>query len=148
MLVTIFWKKKLKKIFIFSYYFFPVTDDSDEPTGLTRHLPRRLLAVHAEQRKRKRAAVGNRAVRLENDSDTEDEEEQRPVRPPRTQWTPQDPGLVGVNTPEFIKPVMSDENREKLEDLSTATITTSSFRATHSPMKLSSSQDCMQSIRD
>ena len=110
----------MKKIFIFSYYFFPVTDDSDEPTGLTRHLPRRLLAVHAEQRKRKRAAVGNRAVRLENDSDTEDEDEQRPVRPPRTQWTPQDPGLVGVNTPEFIKPVMSDENREKLEDLSTA----------------------------
>ncbi len=87
---------------------------------MTRHLPRRLLAVHAEQRKRKRAAVGNRAVRLENDSDTEDEDEQRPVRPPRTQWTPQDPGLVGVNTPEFIKPVMSDENREKLEDLSTA----------------------------
>jgi len=59
-------------------------------------------------------------VRLENDSDTEDEDEQRPVRPSRTQWTPQDPGLVGVNTPEFIKPVMSDENREKLEDLSTA----------------------------
>ena len=59
-------------------------------------------------------------MRLENDSDTEDEDEQRPVRPPRTQWTPQDPGLVGVNTPEFIKPVMSDENREKLEDLSTA----------------------------
>ncbi len=25
-----------------------------------------------------------------------------------------------MNTPEFIKPVMSDENREKLEDLSTA----------------------------
>ncbi len=59
-------------------------------------------------------------MRLENDSDTEDEDEQRPVRLPRTQWTPQDPGLVGVNTPEFIKPVMSDENREKLEDLSTA----------------------------
>ncbi len=108
-------KKLRKKIFIFSYYFFPVTDDSDEPTGFTRHLPRRLLAVHVEQRKRKRAAVWNRALRLENDSDTEDEDEQRPVRPPSTQWTPQDPGLVGVNTPEFIKPVMSDENREKLE---------------------------------
>jgi hypothetical protein len=25
-----------------------------------------------------------------------------------------------VNTPEFIKPVMLDKNREKLEDLSTA----------------------------
>ncbi len=83
---------------------------------MTRHLPCCLLAVHAEQRKRKRAAVGNRAVRLENDSDTEDEDEQRPVRSPRIQWTLQDPGLVGVNTPEFIKPVMSDENREKLED--------------------------------
>ncbi len=59
-------------------------------------------------------------MRLENDSNTEDEDEQRPVCLPRTQWTPQDPGLVGVNTPEFIKPVMSDENREKLEDLSTA----------------------------
>ncbi len=60
-------------------------------------------------------------MRLENDSDTEDEDEQRPVRLSRTQWTPQDPGLVGVNMPEFIKPVMSDENRDlKLEDLSTA----------------------------
>ncbi len=59
-------------------------------------------------------------MRLENDSDTEDEDEQRSVRPPRTQWTPRDPGLVGVNTPEFIKPVMSEENREKPEDLSTA----------------------------
>jgi hypothetical protein len=78
-------------------------------------------------------------VRLENDSDTEDEDEQRPVRPSRTQWTPQDPGLVGVNTPEFIKPVMSDENREKLEDLSTAY---------DLPMKSSSSQDCMLSRRD
>jgi hypothetical protein len=38
-------EKKLKKIYIFSYYFFPVTDDSDKPTGLTRHLPRRLLAA-------------------------------------------------------------------------------------------------------
>jgi hypothetical protein len=26
-----------------------------------------------------------------------------------------DPGLVGMTMPEFIKPVMSDENREKLE---------------------------------
>jgi hypothetical protein len=26
-----------------------------------------------------------------------------------------DPGLVGMNMPEFIKPVMSDKNREKLE---------------------------------
>jgi hypothetical protein len=68
--------KKLKKNLFFCYYFFPVTDYPDEPTSLKRQLPRRLLAVHDEQRKRKRAAVGNRAVRLENDSDTEDEDEQ------------------------------------------------------------------------
>ncbi len=59
-------------------------------------------------------------MRLENDSDTEDEDEQRTVRTPRIQWTPQDPGPVGLNTPKFIKPVMSEENREKPEDLSTA----------------------------
>jgi hypothetical protein len=59
-------------------------------------------------------------MRLKNDSDTDEEDEQRPVRLSRSQWTPQDPGLVGVNTPEFIKPLMSDENRGNLEDLSTA----------------------------
>jgi hypothetical protein len=51
---------------------------------------------------------------------TEDENEQRPVRLSRSQWTPKDPGLVGLNMPEVIKPLMSDENRENLEDLSTA----------------------------
>jgi hypothetical protein len=69
LLVTIFWKKNLKKSLFFLTIFSPVTYDSDEPTGLTRHLPRRLLAGHAEQQKQKRAAVGNKAVRLENDSD-------------------------------------------------------------------------------
>ncbi len=87
---------------------------------MTRQLPYCLFAVYGKQRKWKRAAVGNRAMRLENDSGTEDEDEQRPVRPSRSQWTPQDPGLVGVNRPELIKSLMSDENREKLEDLNTA----------------------------
>lgn len=97
-----------------------VIDDSDEPSGLTRHLPRRLLAVHAEKRKRKRAAIGNRATRLENDSDTEDEGPPVVVPQPRGQWTRQDPGLIGTNTPHFIKPVISAMDYSKLDDLSTA----------------------------
>jgi hypothetical protein len=113
-------KKLRKKSLFFLTIFFPVTDNSGEPTGLTRQLPYCLFAVYGKQRKWKRAAVGNRAMRLENDSGTEDEDEQRPVRPSRSQWTPQDPGLVGVNRPELIKSLMSDENREKLEDLNTA----------------------------
>ena len=58
-------------------------------------------------------------TRLENDSDTEDED-LPPVRPPRAQWTRRDPGLIGTNTPAFIKPVMSPENQDKLDSLSSA----------------------------
>ena len=56
--------------------------------------------------------------RLENDSDTEDEGP--PARAPGGQWTKRDPGLIGTNTPVFIKPIMSAENKDKLEGLSTA----------------------------
>ncbi len=51
-------KKIEKKSLFFLTIFFPVTDDSDEPTGLTRHLPRRLLAVHAEQRNEREQLLG------------------------------------------------------------------------------------------
>jgi hypothetical protein len=65
-------------------------------------------------------------MRLENYSDTEDEDEQQPVCPSRSQWTQQDPGLIGMNMPELIKP----------------------SRVMALPMRSSSSQDCMQTRRD
>lgn len=69
------------------------TDDSDEPEGLVRHIPRRLLGSRAHSRKRKRANIGNRTGRLEADSDSEDEP--AAARPLPGQWTPRDPGLLG-----------------------------------------------------
>jgi hypothetical protein len=46
---------------------------------------------------------------FEDSGDTENEDEQQPVCPSRSQWTQQDPGLIGMNMPELIKPFMFDE---------------------------------------
>ncbi len=60
--------------------------------------------VQAEKRKRKRAAIGEKVVRLEADSDS-DEEQQAEATGGR--WSRMDPGLLGSNTPAFLKPVLS-----------------------------------------
>ena len=90
------------------------SDDSDEPTGLVTHLPRRLLGSQAQMRKRKRAPLNRTS--LEADSDDEDDEP--PENPGR--WSKVDPKLVGSRIPTFIKVDKSAEDRELLEGLCTA----------------------------
>lgn len=99
----------------FSYFL----DDSDEPTGLVRHLPRRLLGAQAEKRKRKSSGIGNRLSRLEADGDN-DSNDDEVMEPEQGQWSHRDPALVGTKIPPFIKPVLSVEDRETFESLSTA----------------------------
>jgi hypothetical protein len=93
-------------------------DDSDEPTGLISHLPRRILREHAEKRKRRRA-VTNEAT-LEADSDNEDDEDdvQQPVESGR--WLKKDPELLGSRVPAFVPKPLPDADRKVLDDLSTA----------------------------
>lgn len=50
------------------------------------------------------------------ESDSEEEE----TRPARRPWSKRDPSLVGTKVPPFIKPVLSAEDTEKLENLNTA----------------------------
>lgn len=102
------------KIFIL-YFILP--DDSDAPTGLVAHLPRRLLGEHAEKRKRKRASIGNRDKRLEADSNSDSDTEETVRRDIPRQWTRQDPKLVGSKVPPF-EPVVTSE--DSLKDLSSA----------------------------
>jgi hypothetical protein len=96
---------------------FCFTDDSDEPTGEVRHLPRRLLNVRAEAKKRKRSGIGNKTRRLEAD---ESDEEDGDTPPAVGEWSRKNPGLVGTQVPDFIKPVLAAEDSEKLENLNSA----------------------------
>lgn len=96
-------------------------DDSDDPTGLVTHLPRRLLGGAAVAKRRKLSAIGGRAARLEAASDSEEEEgvrERDPILP--QDWSRTNPKRVGTNTPEFRKPVLSDDDKEQLAGLSSA----------------------------
>jgi hypothetical protein len=95
----------------FIYFTFP--DDSDAPTGVVRHLPRRLLGSQAEVRRRKKAATGNR---LEADSDSDGDEE----REDRGRWSTTDPGLLGSKIPPFIQVERPAEDAATLENVSTA----------------------------
>lgn len=56
-------------------------------------------------------------MRLEADSDSEDE---APSTSTQGRWSSKNPGLVGSRIPKFNKPVMSAEDKEKLEGLSAA----------------------------
>jgi len=101
-------------IFLLSTHLNHFPDDSDEPTGMVRHLPRRLLGGQAQVRKRKKAATGNR-VEAESGSDSEGEE-----REVKGKWSSTDPGLLGTKTPEFVKPVLSEDDTAALANISTA----------------------------
>jgi hypothetical protein len=102
-----------KKLYILIH----VADDSDEPSGLVRHLPRRLLGVQAEKRKRKRAAIGNKVTRVEADSDSEDEQQ---AEASVGQWSRKNPEKLGTNIPAFIKPVLSVADSDRLGGLNNA----------------------------
>jgi hypothetical protein len=93
------------------------SDDSDEPTGEVRHLPRRLLNVRAEAKKRKRSDIGNKTRRLEADESGEEDSGDGMLP---GQWSHKNPGLVGTKIPAFVKPVLAAEDREKLESLNSA----------------------------
>jgi hypothetical protein len=108
---------KLSKIF---------SDDSDDPSGLIDHLPRRLLGAHAEKRKRKRVTVGSKGDKLQasgsrlqagSDSEGDEGEEDEGVS---GQWSKKSTGLVGSKTPSFTKPVLTAADRDTLESLTTA----------------------------
>lgn len=93
-----------------------VSDNSDAPTGLPTHLPRRLLGGRAHKTIRGRAAT-NREVLVTADSDSEEEE---PAFENNRPWITTNCGLVGSNIPPFTKPVMPDADRQQLEGLSKA----------------------------
>lgn len=103
------------------------SDDSDQPDGLIHHFSHRLLGSGAHSRKRKRANKGGRQQRLEAEEESEDDQElgdgdRRPVRRPPSirDWIKTNPGLVGNNVPDYIKPVLEDEDQTTLENLSSA----------------------------
>ncbi len=73
--------------------------------------------MQAEKRKRKRAAIGEKAVRLEADSDSDEEQQAEAIG---GRWSRTDPGLLGSNTPAFLKPVLSAADSDKLADLNSA----------------------------
>lgn len=89
------------------------SDDSDAPTGLIRHLPRRLLGGAAQLRKKRRAPTGNR-VEADSNSDDDGEKEYK------GKWSNTDTGLLGTKTPQFIKPVLSEVDEQALANISTA----------------------------
>ena len=93
------------------------SDDSDEPTGLVSHLPRRLLREHAEKRKRKRAPINRLVQEADSDSDEDDNDVVLPIDP--SMWSQANTGLVGSRIPPFVKKDLSIEDRELLEGLST-----------------------------
>lgn len=93
------------------------SDDSDEPTGLVSHLPRRLLREHAEKRVRRRAPLNRE--RTENDSDDSDEDDVAIPEDPK-KWVKTNPGLVGSRVPAFVPMDMSAQDREELESLTSA----------------------------
>ena len=101
---------------VFTVHLF-TSDDSDEPTGLVSHLPRRLLKEHAEKRRRKRAPL-NRAL-LEADSDSEEDIDDVVIPVDPGKWSQADTGLVGSRIPPFVKKDISIIDRELLEGLST-----------------------------
>lgn len=89
-------------------------DDSDNPSGLVSHLPRRLLAGQAQRRQRKRAATNREAL----EADSSDEEEEPPIDPGK--FTKKNPGLLGSRIPPFQQVDKSPEDQELLKGLSTA----------------------------
>jgi hypothetical protein len=92
-------------------------DDSDEPEGLVRHLPTRLLKAGAQKRTKKWSAIGNRL-----EAATSDEEENDDVQEVREtgNWSRQNSDMVGSRVSVWVKPVMTAENSDMLADLSSA----------------------------
>lgn len=95
------------------------SDDSDEPTGLVCHLPRRILREHAEKRRRRRAVTNQATLEADSDDEDDDGDVQQPVDPGR--WFKKDPELLGSRVPAFVPKPLPDADRQKvLDDLSTA----------------------------
>ena len=95
------------------------SDDSDNPEGVVDHLPRRILGGPASVNKKRRASNKRR---LEADSDEEGEGQARQPRPAVQRqeriWNKTNSGMVGSKVPEFIKPVLSADNQQQLENIS------------------------------
>lgn len=102
---------KYSTSFIFLLTISCFLDDSDEPEGLVRHLPSRLLKAAAQKRTKKKGAIGDR---LEAASTDEEDDE---ITTTTGRWSRKDTGKVGSKVPVYIKPV---EDEEKLERLRTA----------------------------
>lgn len=97
-------------------FFLCCLDDSDEPEGLVRHLPRRVLRAGGQKRTKK--LVG---TRMEADEDEdEDEEEDVPANEDLGQWSRRDLARVGSRIPPFVKPVLEEADEERLTHLQTA----------------------------
>ena len=95
------------------------SDDSDNPEGVVDHLPRRILGGPASVNKKRRASNKRR---LEADSDEEGEGQARQPRPAVQRqeriWNKTNSGMVGSKVPEFIKPVLSADYQQQLENIS------------------------------
>jgi hypothetical protein len=111
----------LQKIlyFVLQFYFIFVlflyldnSDNSDEQEGLVRHLHRQLLNAGAQKRTMKCNMIGNRLEPASSDA----EDDKVPAN--NSQWTRENPRLIGSRVPSYIKP---EENEAKLERLKTAT---------------------------
>ena len=76
-----------------------------------KHLPRRLLTASAHAAKRKQTNIGNKLFRTETAADLPDAGgDQQP-------WTRTDPELVGSKIPDFLKPVLSAEDQQLIDNL-------------------------------
>jgi len=106
-----------KETTFFIQYNLLFSDDSDEPTGLVSHLPRRLLREHAQKRTRRRAPLNRQHLEAASDTDSDDDVA---ITDLQAKWSKVDSGLVGSRVAPFVKVDLSAEDREKLEGLTTA----------------------------
>lgn len=90
------------------------SDDSDEPSCLVKHLPRRLLGAGAKKRQTRRTGVGKRVEAVSDSDDDEVEVETR------GKWVRKNPQLVGSKTPNFIKPDRTPDKKKLLMNRKTA----------------------------
>jgi hypothetical protein len=81
-------------IYLCTYFLF--LDDSDDPEGLVRHLPTRLLKAGAQKRTKKRSAIGNR---LEAATSDEEEDDDVPEVREAGTWSHQNTDMIGSRVP-------------------------------------------------
>jgi len=94
-------------------FFSIYSDDSDEPSGASRHLPARLLGTTAQATKRKK---GRSNPVKAGDDDAGD----AASAAASGQWKRVNPGLVGTNIPIFQKPAFTAEEEQILDGARTA----------------------------